>query len=189
MVRKIIWQAACLGLNVTQSDPLPSAAPNLPQAQAAATPASKSGDWDFSFHNLLSIINPLQHLPVIGTLYRAITGDSIGTPEKIAGDTLYGGLWGAVASIADTAFEALTGKDIGDTVLALFTGHHSTATAAAASTAALPAQLQQPQPDAGLTALTVSLSQKGVDSDTAQRALMAYRKSMALPGPMLAVAQ
>ena len=192
MTRKIIWQGACLGLNVTQSDPLPSAAPNLPQTQAAATPAPKSGDWDFSFHNLLSIINPLQHLPVIGTLYRAITGDSIGTPEKIAGDTLYGGLWGAVASIADTAFEALTGKDVGDTVLALFTGHHSTATmatTAAAGTAALPAQSQQPQPDAGLTALTVSLSQKGIDSDTAQRALMAYRKSMALPGPMLAVAQ
>jgi hypothetical protein len=175
-----------LGLSVTQSDPLPGAlkAPNLPQPQAAATPASKSSDWDFSFHNLLSIINPLQHLPVIGTLYRAITGDSIGTPEKIAGDTLYGGLWGAVASIADTAFEALTGKDVGDTVLALFTGHRSTA-----ATAALPAQAQKSQLDAGLTALTVSLSQKGIDSDTAQRALMAYRKSMALSGPVLAVAQ
>src|ERR1700749_1444367 len=91
------------------------------QAQAAAPPASGSG---FSFHDFLSIINPLQHLPVIGTIYRAITGDTIGTPEKIAGDTLYGGLWGAVASIADTAFQALTGKDVGDTMLALFTGSH-----------------------------------------------------------------
>ena len=34
------------------------------------------------------------------------------------------GLWGAVASVADAAFEAVTGKDFGDTVLALFTGHH-----------------------------------------------------------------
>ena len=93
-----------MGLTVTTFNPLLGTlkAPNLPQPQAApATPASKSGDWDFSFHNLLSIINPLQHLPVIGTLYRALTGDSIGTPEKIAGDTLYGGVWGAVASIAD----------------------------------------------------------------------------------------
>jgi hypothetical protein len=178
-------------LTVTQFNPLLGTlkAPNLPQTQAAATPASKSGDWDFSFHNLLSIINPLQHLPVIGTLYRAITGDSIGRPEKIAGDTLYGGLWGAVASIADTAFEALTGKDVGDTVLAFFTGHHSGATTAVASTATPPVQPQQPQPDASLTALTLSLSQKGIDSDTAQRALMAYRRSMALPGPVLAAAQ
>ena len=93
---------------------------------------------------------------------------------------------GAVASIADTAFEALTGKDIGDTVLALFTGHHSNATVA--GNAAQPTPPQQPPPDVGLTALTVSLSQKGIDSDTAQRALMAYRKSMALPGLMLAAA-
>ena len=48
------------------------------------------------FHHLLDVINPLQHLPVIGTIYRAITGEHIGAVEKIAGDTLYGGLWGAV---------------------------------------------------------------------------------------------
>ena len=62
--------------------------------------SAKPGDWDLSFHNLLGIVNPLQHLPVIGTLYRAITGDKIGTPEKIAGDALYGGVWGAAARAA-----------------------------------------------------------------------------------------
>src|SRR5665213_4140514 len=110
---------------MTQLNPLASSlkAPAVPQAPSGTSAASR-GAWDFSFHNLLSIINPLQHLPVIGTLYRAITGDTIGTPEKIAGDTLYGGLWGAVASIADSAFQAVTGKDIGDTVLAFFTGNH-----------------------------------------------------------------
>ena len=86
--------------------------------------AQSPSDWDFSFHHLLDIVNPLQHLPVIGTIYRAITGDHIGMPEKIAGDTLYGGLWGAVSGVADAAFEAMTGKDFGSTVLALFTGHH-----------------------------------------------------------------
>jgi hypothetical protein len=168
-------------LAVTQFNPLLGTlkAPNLPQPQAA--PASNSGSWDFSFHNLLSIINPLQHLPVIGTLYRALTGDSIGTPEKIAGDTLYGGLWGAVASIADAAFEALTGKDVGDTVLALFTGKRDEAPAAAVSLAA-PVPVQ---PDAGLAALTASLNQKGVDNDIAQRALLAYKKTMALPNMAL----
>jgi hypothetical protein len=163
-------------------------APNLPQPQAASgTPTSKTGDWNFSFHNILSIVNPLQHLPVIGTLYRAITGDSIGTPEKIAGDTLYGGLWGAVASVADSAFEAVTGKDVGDTVLALFSGHHGDAPATVASKAGPPAI--QPPPDTGVMALTASLNQKGVENDMAQRALFAYRQSMALPGTVLAAAQ
>src|ERR1700685_4561438 len=121
---------------MTQLSPLASATPSQTQTPSGASSAPSSatgGAWDFSFHNLLSIINPLQHLPVIGTLYRAITGDTIGTPEKIAGDTLYGGLWGAVASLADSAFQAVTGKDVGDTVLALFTGDHDKPTAVASN--------------------------------------------------------
>ena len=98
--------------------------PGLASAAHGAATAHASSGLDFSFHDLLDILNPLQHLPVIGTLYRAITGEHIGTFEKVAGDALYGGLWGAVSSVADVAFEAVTGKDFGDTVLALFTGHH-----------------------------------------------------------------
>jgi hypothetical protein len=163
-------------------------------AAPAATPAGnarKSSDWDFSFHNLLDIINPLEHLPIIGTLYRAITGTHIGIPEKIAGDALYGGLWGAVSSVADAAFEAVTGKDFGSTVLALFTGHHHD-TAVAGNVPAnvvvtppvkLPALPEGQTPDTtpDMVALQSSLSRNGVDGDLAQRAMAAYRKSIALP--------
>ena len=117
---------------VTQIDPALYQLPTLPPAQASPSASSHSG-FHFTFHDFLSIINPLQHLPVIGTLYRAITGDKIGVPEKIAGDALYGGLWGAVSSVADAAFQAITGKDFGDTVLALFTGHHDSSTAVASN--------------------------------------------------------
>src|ERR1044071_5639221 len=72
------------------------------------------------FHHLWDVVNPLQHVPVIGTIYRAITGEHLDAVEKIAGDTLYGGLWGAVSSVADVAFEGLTGKSFEDTALALF---------------------------------------------------------------------
>ena len=78
------------------------------------------------FHHLLDVINPLQHLPVIGTIYRAITGEHIGPIEKIAGDTLYGGMWGAVSSVADVAFEGITGKSFEDTALAWFKGDDKT---------------------------------------------------------------
>ena len=81
----------------------PAAAAPAPADQKSA---SKSSDWDFSFHNLLDIINPLEHLPIIGTIYRAITGTHIGIPEKIAGDALYGGLWGAVSGAARTIANA-----------------------------------------------------------------------------------
>jgi hypothetical protein len=169
--------------------------PSPTVAQSASNaPAAPVDDSGFSFHDLLSIINPLQHLPVIGTLYRAITGDTIKTPEKIAGDALYGGLWGAVASVADAAFQAVTGKDVGDTVLAFLTGDHTSASigvatnapAAAPATTTTPAATSVVATDPNVAALTASLAGKGVDSDTAKRAIFAYQKSMTLPNMVLA---
>ena len=165
-----------------------------------ATPA-KSGQGESFFHHLLDVINPLQHLPVIGTLYRAITGEHIGTVEKIAGDALYGGMWGAVASVADVAFEGITGKSFEDTVLGLFKGDDAVRVASAKVGApsitaspslpgsdlpALPSLDVVAANDLGgpdIAALTSSLSAKGVSSDTANRALYAYRRS--LIGPMM----
>jgi hypothetical protein len=204
----------------------------------AVAPASdgESGVGNF-FNHVLDVVNPLQHLPVVGTLYRAITGDKIGTVEKIAGDTLYGGLWGAVGSVADVAFEAATGKDFGGTMLAMVTGNHDAPTAVADATPhsvskgdfgdrlwamltgsqddapiavarvtapaitanaslpsgelpALPTDIQvadsmpaNPQ----IAALTASLTAKGVNAEMANRALYAYRRSMAMPqAPLLA---
>ena len=121
--------------------------PSAPADSKDAKAGAQSSEWDLSFHNLLDIINPLEHLPVIGTLYRAITGTHIGMPEKIAGDALYGGLWGAVSSVADAAFEKVTGKDFGDTVLSLFSGHHDTELANAAAAPA--AQAPATEPDFG----------------------------------------
>ncbi len=176
---------------VTQIDPALYQLPSLPKAQTSAATSSHSG-FHFSFHDFLSIINPLQHLPVIGTLYRAITGDKIGVPEKIAGDTLYGGLWGAVSSVADAAFQAITGKDFGETVLAFFTGHHDSNIAVASNDGIKPVTVTPGvtiPADPNVIALTASMQQKGVDPALAQRALFAYQKSMALPDMVLAAAR
>src|SRR5204862_343046 len=134
--------------------------------------------FDTAFEDLLDIVNPLQHLPVIGTLYRAITGDKMGTVEKIAGDTLYGGLWGAVGSLADTAFEAITGKDFGSTVLALVTGSDDDKPVALAQNT--PAQKATPAAGADVLAFNRALSARGVDSELSARALYAYRRSQGM---------
>ena len=70
------------------------------------------------FANMLDVVNPLEHLPIVSTIYHAITGNQSGDVEKIAGDTLYGGPIGLLSSVADVAFEKITGKDFGDTMLA-----------------------------------------------------------------------
>ncbi len=100
-----------------------SASAARPAASTAANAASpQPADMGSVFDNLLDIVNPLQHLPVVSTLYRASSGDRIGDFEQIAGDTLYGGPLGLVTSLADLAFKEFTGKNIGDTVLAMLTG-------------------------------------------------------------------
>lgn len=172
-------------------------------ADQTGAPAEKQESF---FHHLWDVVNPLQHIPVIGTIYRAITGEKLDAVEKIAGDTLYGGLWGAVSSIADVAFEGLTGKSFEETALALFKSDDKTRVAstkvvapAIASDVSLPSSDLPALPpssivaanlpnDLNMAALTNALSAKGVDNDTASRALYAYRRSMGInaPPPVLA---
>lgn len=77
------------------------------------------GKEGFSFGALLDIVNPLQHIPIVGTVYRAITGDSIGPASRIAGGTLFGGVIGLVASSIDSLVEEETGRDFGQHILAM----------------------------------------------------------------------
>jgi len=157
---------------------------------AAGSSSDSDSMWHVSFDDVLDVVNPLQHFPIVGTVYRALTHDQIKTPEKVAGDTLYGGVMGLASSLADVGFEKLTGHNFGDTVMAMFTGHYSdekpTAVASAdkpatqtvaASSAPAPTQMAS----ANETALTQSLTRSGMDSDMAQRALYAYRRASGIP--------
>ncbi|MEE2761734.1 MAG: hypothetical protein VYE18_09845 [Pseudomonadota bacterium] len=79
------------------------------------------GDDGFTFRDFLDMINPLHHIPVVGTLYRSITGDQLDPGAKMFGSTVLGGPIGAVASIIDVAIKHNTGKDIGEHTIAMFT--------------------------------------------------------------------
>jgi len=70
-------------------------------------------DAGFSFDDFLDTINPLQHLPVISTLYRELTGDQIEPAARIVGGAVYGGPLGAGLALADTIFEEATGANVG----------------------------------------------------------------------------
>ncbi len=95
-----------------------------PTVQATSVSAPKSGTFQpfgedgFTFFDFLDIVNPLQHIPVISTLYREITGDHIDPGSRIAGGTLFGGALGAASAVVNSLVEAESGMDIGDHVLA-----------------------------------------------------------------------
>ncbi len=70
-----------------------------------------------SFKDVLDIINPLLHIPIISTIYQDLTGDVPGVAARIAGGALYGGPIGAVAAFINSAIDDHTGKTIGGYVV------------------------------------------------------------------------
>lgn len=95
----------------------------LREDTSSSLPAANPSDSEsFGFFDLLDVVNPLQHLPIVGFVYRKVTGDSIKPLAQIAGGGLYGGLPGAAASIVNVAVEEATGRDIAGNVIALVDG-------------------------------------------------------------------
>ncbi|WP_042699682.1 hypothetical protein [Azospirillum sp. B506] len=116
-----------------------------------------------SFWDFLDIINPLQHIPLVSTVYREITGDTIQPAMRIMGDMLYGGVIGGMASIANAVMEQATGKDVGETVMASLGfggGDHPADSTAVADASGGPATSGSPAepPQAPATGLSVALA-------------------------------
>jgi hypothetical protein len=83
---------------------------------AAGTSASKPwsiggvklfGDDGFNFRDVLDLINPLQHIPIIGNIYRSLTGDLAAPAIRVAGGALFGGPLGAAFAAANVAMKQL----------------------------------------------------------------------------------
>lgn len=102
-----------------------SADPSASDQQKKTADSQRSSLWqngDFSFADLLDIINPLQHIPIVATIYRHMSGDTLGMAPRVIGGALWGRLGGLVAGVANAVVEWFTGKDIGDHIFALFFG-------------------------------------------------------------------
>ncbi|MTI16944.1 hypothetical protein E1162_06800 [Rhodobacteraceae bacterium RKSG542] len=85
------------------------------QSQSDIAPTKNSGSEPFSLGELVDFVNPLQHIPLVNTLYREITGDEASSRSRVAGSMLYGtlaaGPLGAVGLTALNITEmAVTGK-------------------------------------------------------------------------------
>ncbi len=130
-------------------------ATRTPGPQTAANESASNefwGDDGFTFDDFLDLINPLQHLPIVSTIYRAATGDTISTGARVFGGALFGGVFGVFAAVFNAIVDQATGKDLGEHVLALFDGsdtapNQASPTAFAASTPTEPlAVTPQAQP-------------------------------------------
>jgi len=137
-----------------QAPPIQAPASPVPPAPAggAAAPVDGGsfapfGDDGLTFADLLDIVNPLQHIPIIGTLYRHLTGDALDAGARVIGGALFGGPVGIAIAGVNVLLEESTGRDAGDHVLALFTDGDAAPTAETAVAAAGPSGAV---PDLGL---------------------------------------
>jgi hypothetical protein len=71
----------------------------------------------FGFADLLDMINPLQHIPLVNHLYRGLTGDEIRPASMVIGGAVFGGPIGAASGLVNVIVREETGKDIGDNML------------------------------------------------------------------------
>ena len=178
---------------------IPASKSNQSAVSQTASSTDASGASKKSFlDEVFDIVNPLQHIPIVSTIYSAVTGDKPEPFAQIAGDTLYGGAMGFLGSMANQAFTQIAGKSLGDMAVALFEGNDNTQVASAAPAAtylvqpaqtdvASAADVPQAAPTTPVTtspappaneALMASLKARGVEADLALRASYAYRQAV-----------
>ncbi|WP_426954502.1 hypothetical protein [Muricoccus radiodurans] len=91
----------------------PDSGPPLMGEEAAPMPS------EMSFDEFLESINPLQHLPGVGTGYRAVTGQSAHPAARILVGALTGGPMGFMAGIGSVLFDVF---DVAGTIRAIANG-------------------------------------------------------------------
>ncbi|MBM3951382.1 MAG: hypothetical protein FJ311_08005 [Rhodospirillales bacterium] len=98
-----------------------------------AEPPGLFQDGEFSFADIIDAINPLQHIPIVSTIYRELTGDRIGHGARMAGGMLFMGPLGGLGALANIVVIEASGKDVGEHAVALFKDGSAPATAMAAN--------------------------------------------------------
>ena len=73
----------------------------------------------FGFADLVDIVNPLHHVPVLGSAYREMTGDEIHPASRLIGGAVFGGAVGAVGGLVNMAVTETTGKDLGGHIMGM----------------------------------------------------------------------
>lgn len=154
---------------------------------AAATVTAGKGVADdhhrFSFHDLISAMNPLQYLPVVGTIYRAVTGDVIPEMLRRAGTLLVSGLMGGPIGVAinvvTTIAEKVSGIDP-EKIVAAELGVTPPAASVRAVLPAAPAAAAKPQAPAA----PVEAASAGSNGALSPQQLAAYGVRTGADGTM-----
>ena len=81
------------------------------------------GKDGFTFADVLDMVNPLQHLPVVSKYYREQTGDDCCEGAKLVGGAVFGALLGGISGVftamANSAVRHETEQDVSEHLIDL----------------------------------------------------------------------
>jgi hypothetical protein len=110
--------------------------PNMQQVTRNAGFSLFGGDG-LGFADLVDIANPLQHIPLVGHAYRAVTGDALSSGAALIGGSIFGGVAGAVTSGVNALLEQINGEPIASSVADSISQEQTTSLYAAPAATAL----------------------------------------------------
>lgn len=99
------------GRPITPSTEIALSTPD--EAESQESEFSFFGEDGFTFADLVDVVNPLQHIPVVSTMYREASEDTLDPGARMMGSTLFFGPIGLASSVVNVLIEQGTGKDIG----------------------------------------------------------------------------
>ena len=95
-------------LSITRTTSRPATSASKPWSRGGV---KLFGDDGFNFRDVLDLINPLQHIPIIGNIYRSLTGDLAAPAIRVAGGALFGGALGAAFAAANVALKQIVNPE------------------------------------------------------------------------------
>ena len=136
--------------------------PPSPIVSARPTSGNDNAFWGrdgLQFSDILDSINPLQHIPIVSSIYRRMTGGELAPGARIGGGALFGGPIGFLSGVMNSVLERATGLDTSDYILAFLPGGDIPINPASLTVSA-------PKPPSSSTTTSADAGQAARTSDT-----------------------
>lgn len=80
------------------------------------------GEDGISVADIVDLVNPLQHIPILSSIYREVTGDTIDPGIRLLAGAALGGPIGFAVAMVNAVVEDGSGQDVGGHMIAMVTG-------------------------------------------------------------------
>jgi hypothetical protein len=81
-----------------------------------------ASDEGMSFDDVRNVVNPLHHIPIVSTIYQAVSGAKIGIGPRMIAAAVLGGPAGLILAGISAFIEEMSGGTIAEHAVALFDG-------------------------------------------------------------------